>query len=177
MNEFSENNLQIYKGEEFIKLNFSSIIENNFKCKNYSSNLDGIEIALNEFDEFLSSNNYTFPKLNIILNELLMNAYEHGNLNISFKEKEKLIEEDKYIDFLKSQETKKHIKVCFKILKLNKKFLVLKVSDEGKGFKKQIKKEDAIFNGRGILMSEKYSDALFYNEKGNVVVFIKELDE
>lgn len=108
----------------------------------------------------------------LIFNELLMNAYEHGNLAI--ENKDEMILQNNYDLFLLKRE-----KNCRKIIKIyfykTKKYYITKICDEGKGFDLNsinVKK----YSGRGIFISKKLSDGLFYNKKGNKVCFFIKKD-
>ena len=145
----------------------------NYRCKEFDTKFDLIKRAEEFFASFIkdAKNKEEFM---LIFSELYFNAYEHGNLGLTFEEKEELIKNDKYIDFVKKGNDKK-IRVCIsKVDYKDKKYLICKITDEGEGFdvNKQI---NAKYNGRGIILSEKFCKALFYNEKGNSVMFIKEI--
>ncbi len=120
------------------------------------------------------------------LNEMLMNAIEHGTLNISYTQKHALLESHSYEEYLddaisKLEDTKSNkITVCFEeILLKNRKAVIIKVKDGGNGFdvgttlKALSLDKNLRFNGRGILMSDNVLDALFYNEVGNEANMIK----
>ncbi len=112
-------------------------------------------------------------------NELFMNAYEHGSLGIPSSLKHKLIEEGSYYETLLKQEKKcdKKIKVTInKIMNKDEINIITKITDEGKGFdtKKlsKIFRNREKFNGRGVYISRQASAGIYYNSKGNTVLFI-----
>jgi serine phosphatase RsbU (regulator of sigma subunit) len=120
------------------------------------------------------------------LNEMLMNAVEHGALNISYTQKHALLESHGYEEYLEDAISKledaenKKIFVSFEeILLKGRKAVIIKVRDGGNGFdvgttlKALSLNKNLRFNGRGILMSDNVLDALFYNEIGNEANMIK----
>jgi hypothetical protein len=125
-------------------------------------------------------------QLECALNELLMNALEHGTLNITYLQKHALLESHSYEEFLEgallalSDLGNKKITVSVEeILIKKKKAVIINVKDTGFGFdvsttlKALSLDKNLRFNGRGILMSDNVLDALFYNETGNEVGMIK----
>ncbi len=103
----------------------------------------------------------------IVFNELLLNAYEHGNLQI--KEKNKLIEKGEYEKILSEKEKLCNKNIDIYVYKIGE-YFITKICDEGEGFK-NINFNTKKYSGRGLLMAKKFSNGLFYNEKGNVVCF------
>jgi len=134
--------------------------------------------------EYFDSKN--MMQVECALNEVLMNAVEHGTLNISYTQKHLLLESHVYEDYLEEAISRledmegKKIKVCFEeVLLKNRKAVIIKVKDSGSGFdvgttlKALSLNKNIRFNGRGILMSDNALDALFYNEKGNEANMVK----
>lgn len=121
------------------------------------------------------------------IREIIINAVEHGNLNISFEEKSKALIEGNYLEFLqKRQEDPRYRDKKVKIeYTFNKDYVAYRVTDEGKGFdhKKHLERsleklnEDNAQHGRGILMSKSVFQRIEYNEKGNQVSLIKYLNQ
>ena len=115
--------------------------------------------------------------LQITLMELLTNALEHGNLEISYTDKTKWMSQGGDILQLigaraaMPQFASRRIYISYAIGKVKSKFTI---RDDGKGFdwKKFLNKEPtADLHGRGINLSEGLVNQLFYNEKGNEVSF------
>lgn len=118
--------------------------------------------------------------LNVALSELLINAIEHGNCKISFKEKSTWLDSGREIFELIREKNKdpevnkKKVFFEYKITQAESSFLI---RDEGDGFnwrdrKKQIQAGDPLaLHGRGIMMAEIYVSDLEYNDKGNEVRF------
>ncbi len=118
-------------------------------------------------------------KAELVFTELYMNAYEHGCLGINSSEKHLLLEDDTYFDTLleKEKRCKKNINVeVFQIERYSVKYIITQISDEGDGFDTQILSEifrnSKIFNGRGVFVSRKNSLGIYYNKKGNTVLYL-----
>lgn len=119
------------------------------------------------------------------LNELVLNAIEHGNLGISYDEKQRLLETGEYEGFMRRATgdpalRSKRVDVSFQWLDsagLN--LLVVDVEDEGDGFSpseifKYMSFDESVrLHGRGIVMSESMVDAIYYNLKGNKATILK----
>lgn len=114
--------------------------------------------------------------------EMLMNAYEHGNLNIDIELKNRLVKDGTYEDYLVNAERNapKRIIISLSLQALNgKDYLMLTVTDEGKGFDTSLLKESGLdsrsMNGRGIKITQCFTDELFYNRVGNEVTLLKRM--
>ena len=169
-----ENNL-IYNDDKFIYIHFFDIKYD--KCKYLNTSFEDIKKAEKFLSDFIDERfgNVSKESVLLVFNELFFNAYEHGNLAVSFEEKEKLLEDGKYMEFLKNAKSDKKIYLCVSKLEYkNRQYLIAKITDEGKGFDIKQKKT-ALYNGRGLLMSDRICDGIFYNQKGNSVIFIKEI--
>lgn len=146
--------------------------------------LKDISKVVDNLTKDLAVNGFTdrsrIDEIKIALQEIIINAIEHGNLEISFKDKSKFLEnginiEDiikKYSKKEKYSDRKVTITYCN-----NKNKVIYKIKDEGKGFnwkntvKKIIKKDNLMLeHGRGLLLANKYFDKLKFNEKGNEVI-------
>ena len=118
--------------------------------------------------------------LNLTLRELLINALEHGNCNISFQNKSAFLEQNMNIDELVRERckepdiAKRRIGLEYTLEEKNALFVI---TDEGDGFdwKAMLEKapdhESLLLHGRGIIMARQLTDMLFYNAKGNRVSF------
>lgn len=131
-----------------------------------------LEKLLNRFYDDLDSNAKTI----LVVNELLMNAYEHGVLGIDSQTKQEKMEEGQYDAFLKEREVKS--KGCIDVEAVLYKSGVLKImiDDHGKGFdfQKQLDDglpEDSAYRGRGLMMSLNMANAVFYSKNGARVTF------
>ncbi len=120
--------------------------------------------------------------LRIAVREIIINAIEHGNLDITFQEKTDALENENYIELLTARQHDEEImnkKVTIEYL-LKPDRVIYKISDEGKGFdfKKIIHEldkvnENYIAHGRGIKMAANIFDKIVFNRKGNQVLLQK----
>jgi hypothetical protein len=119
-------------------------------------------------------------RFHVAMMELLINAIEHGNCQISYEEKSAWQEQDKDIlDLIREKNknakiAKKKVYLSYKISPVTSAFTI---RDEGPGFDweayqtptgKEGLKES---HGRGISMARLYIDKLTYNGTGNEVCF------
>ncbi|MEA1955398.1 MAG: response regulator [Campylobacterota bacterium] len=124
----------------------------------------------------------TSYKASLVFTELMMNAYEHGNLGIDKQHKHALLHEDIYLDTIleKEQECTKLIDVTVsKIVYKSNTYIITLIEDEGEGFDTQtlseIFRNSHTFNGRGVFVSRKNSLGIYYNETGNSVLYLNKL--
>ena len=125
--------------------------------------------------------------IRIAIREIIINAIEHGNLEISYNEKNEALINDNYFNLIiKRQNDPKYIDrgVYIEYL-INPEKAVYKIVDDGDGFdhKKIINSEiddlnnEQRFHGRGISMALGTFDKIEYNIKGNQVLLVKYLSK
>ena len=115
-------------------------------------------------------------RIELGINELLLNAIEHGNWEISYEEKNKALLEDRISDLYTSKRedsinANKKVSVKFKQCE---KFCEWIITDEGNGFDwktiyNPLDTQLSKMNGRGILLSKLQFDELEYLGNGNTV--------
>ena len=154
--------------------------------KKFQSRLNVIEEEANVWYEGIWQELDVSPKIayqaNLVFTELIMNAYEHGNLGIDKQHKHALLHEDIYYDTIleKEKDCARLIEVTVsKIVYKNNVYIITLIEDEGDGFDTQILSEifrnSHTFNGRGVFVSRKNSLGIYYNEKGNSVLYLNKL--
>ena len=122
-------------------------------------------------------------KAGLVFTELYMNAYEHGNLGINSATKHRLLENDIYFERLKEEEElncdKKITVKVSQIVYQATTYIITHILDEGIGFDTQalseIFRNSATFNGRGVFVSRKNSLGIYYNSKGNSVLYLNKI--
>ena len=150
------------------------------------TSMSAVEAAEERFSfllEHLSDNIGFNTKATLAFSELVMNAYEHGNLAIDKEEKHKLLESERYFEFLAKKEKENGKKIYIKVFITSntddERYLLTWIEDEGKGFNTELLSTifgiQKNFNGRGIFMSKRSSLGIYYNDKGNGVLFITKL--
>jgi anti-sigma regulatory factor (Ser/Thr protein kinase) len=112
------------------------------------------------------------------LRELILNAVEHGNLEISYEEKGNLLAQGRWreeVQYRLTQPQYRHKKVRLKLIRDAGK-LALYIADEGKGFNAKPYLECSAerlthSHGRGIALAKQLCfDQLVYSDKGNEVL-------
>ncbi|AQS58567.1 ATP-binding protein [Desulforamulus ferrireducens] len=122
--------------------------------------------------------------LKIGLHEILVNAIEHGNLEITSKEKQRIRETNQnYYNYTRQRgklpkylQRRVYITVARSLDKL-----VITIRDDGSGFdwvqeKKRINElsvDEYTPCGRGILMAQRAYDQVNFNQAGNAVELVK----
>ncbi|MEF3254372.1 MAG: ATP-binding protein, partial [Deferribacterales bacterium] len=122
-------------------------------------------------------------KIRIGLSEIITNAIEHVNLEITGDEKFKATESDSYYTLLEERlKNERYSKRVVKVdIRLKRSFLKIKIKDSGKGFdtskiKLNYSEEDLFkLHGRGIMIAKMYFDDILYNRKGNEVTLVKRI--
>lgn len=112
--------------------------------------------------------------------EMLMNAYEHGNLGIKRLDKDRLIQDGKYDEYLATHGTSEQkIHVCLKRYEEHgANLLSCEILDEGAGFDMQghlqsIQNEpETLTSGRGIRLTKRLVDQLCFKNGGRMSQFI-----
>jgi len=123
--------------------------------------------------------------LQLALNELVVNAIEHGNCAISYEEKSKSLEAGVSSVDLIAEKCKDPLVQAKKVqfnweIKPDKSTFI--ISDEGDGFdvkaylEKMKTQSEYSLHGRGIRMAASLSHKLKYNDKGNKVALIMNHD-
>ncbi|GAB1482331.1 cyclic nucleotide-binding domain-containing protein [Treponema sp.] len=116
-------------------------------------------------------------KLHVALQELLVNAIEHGNCKISYEEKTAWLEAGNYaMDLIR--EKNKHIDISARKVLLSYTISTesssFSIKDEGSGFDWKARlaaKPELGLHGMGIQMATVYVNELSYNDSGNEVSF------
>jgi two-component system, cell cycle response regulator len=116
------------------------------------------------------------------LQELLLNAVEHGNLEIPYRVKEKALAKGEYESLIRgrlaqSRYTGRQVAVHV-LYEREARSLVYRIADEGAGFHwrsllaqpQEACRTDAE-NGRGIFLTRSLFPNLAYNDRGNEVMF------
>lgn len=122
--------------------------------------------------------------IRLSLYEMLVNAMEHGNLEINYDMKKNLLEEvmdyQRYLTDRANEAPFKdrRVRVSYKF---DTKSISFTITDEGKGFDvSKVPNPHATenlerLNGRGIFISRVNMTSVTYNDKGNSVTLYKEL--
>lgn len=185
--EFENHALQIIKilGKNafFLQKPYLSNITESEEKGEFISDTDPFEIIF--YANLLNTYLYNTDRINTcdrstlqcVMMELLLNAIEHGNCNISYEEKTEWLSKGRnMLDLIAirrkdPQISKKKIRICYNI---QNDVTKISIEDEGEGFdwKKRMNEEiSPSTHGMGIRMSVGMVKNLTYNEKGNKVFF------
>lgn len=124
--------------------------------------------------------------LRIAVREIVFNAIEHGNLNISYDEKSESMMNGNYVEFVAKRQcdpeySSKKVNIFYELCPDHVKYIV---RDQGSGFdyNKFLNddnfeaNEEFLTHGRGITMTKNIFDEIFYNDIGNEVTLIKKFE-
>ena len=118
--------------------------------------------------------------IKIGIEEMITNALEHGNLGISFDEKNKALEEARLSQLI--QERSRQSDAAGRAIRVTSRLrpdqFEITIRDEGNGFNwrqlPEVAPENLLaFNGRGIFLTKIYFDEVRYNASGNEVTLVK----
>ncbi len=154
-----------------------------------SLNVDNYITMVGDIVDRLTSNVKRFldegdvMMLKMGLNEMVVNAMEHGNLNVTFDEKTRAQEEGRLFDFMSERRqlpeySGKKVMIDYH---LDSEKVIYRITDMGPGFdykkimdrvKNEVNQQE-LTHGRGIIMTQAVFDKVEYNKKGNQVLLMK----
>ncbi len=153
---------------------------NNLMKNELDTSVEEFEVkTLEDMYDVVSKIARSAPDQNIVkyvLAELILNAIEHGNLNIGYTKKGRIIKEQTWEDEISNLLNKPenaNKKVCIKSIRSND-CLEVRILDQGEGFDwkkyKELKAENIVkMNGRGIAKAFKMLPTIDYVGNGNEV--------
>lgn len=119
----------------------------------------------------------------ICVREMIINAIEHGNLNVTYEEKTRAQTRADYFSFLneRQKDPRYRDRKVRLVYSLNRRRVIYRISDEGPGFdhKRMLARGAEAANaaglahGRGLTMTLNMFDIVRYNERGNGVTLVK----
>lgn len=125
----------------------------------------------------------TITSIRNCLREMIINAIEHGNLNISFEEKTRAMSDGSYFKFVQERQKDpyykgKKVRVEYS---LSRDRLGVRITDEGKGFnharlmKNSMDRlnSEGLAHGRGLTLTLSTFDLVKFNSPGNQVTLVK----
>jgi anti-sigma regulatory factor (Ser/Thr protein kinase) len=143
---------------------------------------DAVEHLLQALAEVLHAQET--EDLRLVLSELLLNAIEHGNLEISGAQKRQALEEGtfaKLVQERRASTVRRQRKVWVTLIfEQTSQRLYGHIRDEGAGFQWRALPQEitpdhfTLPHGRGILLSRMLVDQLTYNDSGNEVTVVKQ---
>lgn len=157
--------------EQQEELKFISTLENVGKS---------IDWAEHRFEEF-GCDFETVNMLTLAFTEMVMNSFEHSVMELDNRKKYQMINNGTYDEFISKCKSDKNIKITIGIQQMwNKKAIMIKIEDEGTGFNPQILKtwmyDKEKNDGKGIKISRRITDEIYYSCSGCESVIIRVLD-
>lgn len=143
---------------------------------NIEANIESIAKAEESVELFLESyfkGSMQNARTLLVVNELLMNAYEHGVLRIEPETKNNCMLKGGYEEYLSKLEKEKSGRISLDIVLYKNSVLQVSIDDFGEGFDMQSASlhKNAEYRGRGLSLSHKTTDSLFYENGGSRSVF------
>ena len=122
-------------------------------------------------------------ELGLALRELLLNAMEHGNLEITFEAKSSALRQGTWKNMLAERSSSLPFRTRQTQVTAHwtPDCVVFTIADEGRGFDWRALPDPTdpdnllLDNGRGVLLARLSVDSLTYNEAGNEVTILKRL--
>lgn len=180
--------MKIYEPEDdmtFIFINKPNLKANLVEEKIFECSLEELDNAFDWYQsiwEELTSDAILLENSSVAFTELYMNAFEHGNLGIDSDTKHQLLEDDLYFDTISDLEKNCNKKITVSVHKIkhfSNHFIITKITDMGDGFDTKILskifRQSRSFNGRGVFISRQSSHGIYYNSKGNSVIFLNKI--
>jgi CheY-like chemotaxis protein/anti-sigma regulatory factor (Ser/Thr protein kinase) len=120
--------------------------------------------------------------LTLAFTELTMNAFEHSIIGLDNKQKYRMINKGEYDKFIGSAASEKQINVCVDVTQLlGKRFLGIRIIDEGIGFDPQILKtwmyDREQSDGKGVRISRRIIDEIYYSSDGREVILLRVFED
>lgn len=120
-------------------------------------------------------------RLELAINEIIRNAYEHGNLGITFEQKREFLDQGVLESKMRElEESAKEEGLTINVrASIENGVFSCSVEDLGKGFdwrSKQKQKPDLLsLHGRGLILIKSVFDTVEYNETGNRITVTRKL--
>jgi two-component system, sensor histidine kinase LadS len=128
----------------------------------------------------------TVELMRMALVEMIVNAIEHGNLEISFDEKSEALKSSNYFDFINHRQAnpsfrERRVRIEYSITPDEAWYII---TDDGSGFNHEelFKRDIAEINmemgthGRGVFLAAKIFDEVRYSDEGNRVMLVKRIE-
>jgi CheY-like chemotaxis protein len=148
------------------------------------SRLEQVEQACQELERLLETAAALEPvprgEFAMAIREAMLNAYEHGSLEISTRQKMRMLEDGVYYQHLLDLEPTVDRRISAELSlqpHAGQHLLKATIQDEGPGFTPPahlFQEEDSLMLcGRGLKLVKKYTDAFYLNEKGNTITLLR----
>lgn len=161
-------------------------MNNSDPCDNtkFKASLKNVGKSIEWVEDYLNKNGMDIEDksmLTLAFTELVMNAFEHSIMKLDNRSKYRMINKGEYDDYINSAESEKNIYVDIGIKDLlGKKYLFIRIKDEGDGFNPHALKtwmydKDQI-DGKGVKISRRIIDEIYYSADGREATIIRVLE-
>jgi anti-sigma regulatory factor (Ser/Thr protein kinase)/PAS domain-containing protein len=172
-------------GQEDVIINYFNSEKQKFIIGNFLTAADDVaEHVTRNLIKFMTQKNVKLAR--IAVREMIINAIEHGNLDISYDEKSEAIMNDTYFELIANRRDDPRFRErrVFIEYSIDSGSVTYTIADEGNGFDHSdvIRNDSSRANremhahGRGISMAKNIFDSVTYNIKGNQVTLLKKFN-
>lgn len=161
-------------------------VQKTFTMRTGLDAMEDMVVNLTNYFEELGINQRSVTDLSFALNELLLNAIEHGNFGITWDMKQRLLANDQYDqELMRRSENPEYgdLPIVVQVRYYEEQSLIeITITDSGAGFDvstvmKKIRVNTISgatrYHGRGIIMAQSMIDGVWYNERGTSVTLLK----
>ncbi|ADD68771.1 response regulator receiver protein [Denitrovibrio acetiphilus DSM 12809] len=157
------------------------------QCHKYtfSSSLKNVGKAIEWLEAFFNKEGLDIEDssmLTLAFTELTMNAFEHSVLELDNRRKYKMINDGLYDDYINTAVSDKEILVAVGLRSLfGKRYVYIKINDEGTGFDPHSLKiwmyDKEQNDGKGVKISRRIIDEIYYSQDGKEATIIRVLED
>jgi len=151
----------------------------------FSASLENVGKAIEWVEGYFAKNNLDVEDssmLTLAFTELTMNAFEHSVLELDNRRKYKMINEGKYDEYIANTVSDKNIHLNIGIRNMyGKRYVFIKIKDEGTGFDPHTLKiwmyDKDQNDGKGVKISRRIIDEIYYSQDGKEAIIIRVLED
>jgi len=155
------------------------------ETKSFSSSLKNVGKSIEWLEEYFAKQELDIEDssmLTLAFTELTMNAFEHSVLELDNRRKYKMINNGEYDEFITSTTSDKKIHVNVGIREqFGKRYVFIKILDEGTGFDPHVLKtwmyDREQNDGKGVKISRRIIDEIYYSRDGREAIIIRVLED
>jgi len=159
--------------------------DGHFRSHTFESSLKNVGGAIDWLEKYFAEKNINIEDssmLTLAFTELTMNAFEHSVLELDNRTKYKMINQGEYDGYISKASSDKKITAYVDIREMfSKKYVIIKIVDEGTGFDPHMLKlwmHDKDQNdGKGVKISRRIIDEIYYSADGREVILIRVLED
>jgi len=151
----------------------------------FTASLKKVGSAIEWVEEYLVSQELDIEDISMLtlaFTELVMNAFEHSIMELDNRRKYRMINDGLYDEYIGNAESDKQIQVDIGIRSLlGKRYIFIKITDEGSGFDPHSLKiwmyDKEQIDGKGVKISRRIIDEIYYSSDGKQAIIIRVLED